>query len=118
MELQEPLFQRIARELEDQILSGKLPEGAATPSAHMLSKQYGVNPATAGKGLRLLGEQGVLSIRRGQGYYVVSGAQASVLERRRRQFEREGLRRFLEEGRRLGFTRKALIRMMKKEEDA
>ena len=55
MNSEKPIFIQIAEGLEDAILSGALDEGGQLPSITELSVQYTINPATALKGINLLG---------------------------------------------------------------
>ena len=49
-----PIFQQIAEQLEEAILSGAYPEESQVPSITEYSVQYRINPATALKGINLL----------------------------------------------------------------
>lgn len=84
-----PLFQQIAGSIEDQIVSGALPEGSAAPSTNALATFHRINPATAAKGMRLLQDEGILEKRRGLGLFVAVGARAKLLKRRQSSFEDE-----------------------------
>ena len=60
-----PIYEQIARKLEDAILKGLLEAGQQAPSTNELARVYQINPATAAKGLNRLVEEGVLYKRRG-----------------------------------------------------
>ena len=55
-----PIFQQIAEQLEEAILSGAYPEESQVPSITEYSVQYRINPATALKGINLLVDAGLL----------------------------------------------------------
>ncbi|WP_420113476.1 GntR family transcriptional regulator, partial [Pseudactinotalea sp.] len=59
------IFLQIAQSIEDAILDGSLAEETQAPSTNELAAFHRINPATAGKGLALLVEKGVLYKRRG-----------------------------------------------------
>ena len=48
-----PIFQQIAEQLEEAILSGAYPEESQVPSITEYSVQYRINPATALKGHKI-----------------------------------------------------------------
>ena len=62
-----PIFQQIAEQLEEAILSGAYPEESQVPSITEYSVQYRINPATALKGINLLVDAGLLYKKRGVG---------------------------------------------------
>jgi GntR family transcriptional regulator len=81
-----PLFQQIARQIENAVVEGSLAEDTQVPSANELAAFHRINPATAAKGINQLVADGVLYKKRGIGMFVASGAQERLRERRRQQF--------------------------------
>lgn len=80
------LFLQIAESVEDSIVEGALDEEAQAPSTNELAAFYRINPATAGKGIAMLVDKGVLYKRRGIGMFVAPGARARLLGERRSDF--------------------------------
>ena len=78
-----PIFQQIAEQLEEAILSGAYPEESQVPSITEYSVQYRINPATALKGINLLVDAGLLYKKRGVGMFVASGAREKLRQSRR-----------------------------------
>ena len=76
-----PIFQQIAEQLEEAILSGAYPEESQVPSITEYSVQYRINPATALKGINLLVDAGLLYKKRGVGMFVASGAREKLRHR-------------------------------------
>lgn len=103
------LYRRIAKTLEDGILSGAYRDGDPVPSTNQFARLYAINPATAARGVNELVEAGILYKKRGLGMYVCEGAQEKLLEARRKQFERETLKTFLQEAGRLNISRETLV---------
>ncbi|MBC3186548.1 GntR family transcriptional regulator [Corynebacterium sp. zg-331] len=103
-----PLFQQIARLIEDSIVEGTLEPGHRAPSTNELSAFHKINPATARKGLALLVESGVLVKRRGVGMFVTDHARAAIMERRRESFPGAYLAPMIDEALRLDLNRKQL----------
>lgn len=80
-----PVYLQIAEAIEDDIIYGKLKEGDASYSQLMIAKELNVNPATAGKGINVLVQKGILEKQRGLSMAVVKGALEMILLERRNQ---------------------------------
>ena len=78
-----PLFVQIAEQIADDILDGALVEGARVPSTNELATFHRINPATAGKGINVLVDSGVVEKKRGLGMFVAAGAQDQLPADRR-----------------------------------
>lgn len=113
------LYRRIAKTLEDGILSGAYRDSDPVPSTNQFARLYAINPATAARGVNELVEAGILYKKRGLGMYVCEGAREKLLEARRKQFERETLKTFLQEAGRLNISRETLVQWIEdyREED-
>lgn len=70
--------QRVKRELEMRILSGKFGESGQIPTTKRIAEDYGVGTTTAGSVLRSLVKDGTLSSKQGVGYYVVPFARPAL----------------------------------------
>jgi GntR family transcriptional regulator len=99
-----PIFQQIAERVENDILSGALEEEGQVPSTNEFALYYRINPATAGKGVNLLVEQGILYKRRGIGMFVAAGARERITARRREVFVLEYVDPMLAEASSLGIA--------------
>jgi len=99
-----PIFQQIAERVENDILSGALGEEGQVPSTNEFAMFYRINPATAGKGVNLLVEQGILYKRRGIGMFVAAGARERIMARRRELFVLEYIAPMLAEAASLGIA--------------
>ena len=56
----EPVYLKVYRSIEQDILTGKLIEGAALPIEYELSEQFGVTRSTVREGIRLLEKAGLV----------------------------------------------------------
>lgn len=74
------LFESVAEKLESLILSGELKPGEKLPSEHELARQFGVSRNVVREGLRSLIEQGLVTVRPGDGVYVQAPDQSVVVE--------------------------------------
>jgi len=108
-----PLFIQIAEKIEASILDGSLAEDEQAPSTNELAVFHRVNPATAGKGINLLVDRGILVKRRGLGTFVASGARQIVRGERVEQFAQHYLDPLLTEARAIGLDTQAVLAMIR-----
>ena len=106
------IYLQIGEMIETDILRGVLLEEEQAPSTNELARRFTINPATAGKGLNLLIEQGIHYKRRGIGMFVSPGAREKILNKRRAAFFEGRLRELLAEAGRLGITKDEMIKMI------
>jgi GntR family transcriptional regulator len=110
-----PIFLQIAEQIENDIVSGALAEEAQVPSTNEFAAFYRINPATAGKGVNLLVDEGILYKKRGIGMFVAEGSQARLVAERRDQFTAQFVRPLVEEAAKLGISTTQLADMITKE---
>lgn len=65
-----PVYFRLAEDIKQQVLSGKLKPGDVLPTEAQLCEQYGISRMTARQGLKLLAEEGLIESFRGKGSFV------------------------------------------------
>ena len=78
-----PIYIQVADAIEDDIVVGKLKEGDPVYSQLVLSRELGINPATAAKGINQLVGKGILEKQRGLSMTVAVGARERLLIQRR-----------------------------------
>jgi GntR family transcriptional regulator len=110
-----PIFVQIAEQIEDDIIDGVYPAEAQVPSTNEFAAFYRINPATAGKGVNLLVDEGVLYKKRGIGMFVSTGAREQLVAKRREAFRDEYLRPLLAEAAKLGIDPSQLAQMIQTE---
>lgn len=115
MDESRPIFLQVAEQIEGDIISGSLGEEAQVPSTNEFASFYRINPATAGKGVNLLVDEGILYKKRGIGMFVATGARARLVAKRREQFSAQFVRPLLEEAAQLGISSAQLTDMIKQE---
>lgn len=115
MDESRPIFLQIAEQIENDIISGALPEESQVPSTNEYAAFYRINPATAGKGVNVLVDSGVLYKKRGIGMFVSTGARAGIIAGRRSQFHTEYIQPLLSEAEKLGIDREQLADMIRKD---
>jgi GntR family transcriptional regulator len=115
MDESRPIFVQIAEAIENDILSGALPEETQVASTNEFAAFYRINPATAGKGVNLLVDEGILYKKRGIGMFVAEGSRAKLVDKRRDQFQTEYLEPLIAEAAKIGLTRSQLITMINRQ---
>ncbi|MEO8529022.1 MAG: GntR family transcriptional regulator [Pseudolysinimonas sp.] len=114
MDESKPIFQQIAERIENDIISGALPEESQVPSTNEFAAFLRINPATANKGVGLLVDSGLLYKKRGIGMFVARGAGDRLLAERRERFGDEYLAPLLAEARKLGIDERQLAALIQK----
>ena len=109
------IYLQIAESIENDILKGNIEEEAQVPSTNQMAVMYKINPATAGKGINLLVDRGILYKRRGIGMFVASGAKEKIIEERKEEFYEKHITALLEEARNLGIGTDEIVDMIRKE---
>lgn len=118
MDESRPIFLQIAEQIEGDIISGALEEETQVPSTNEFAAYFRINPATAGKGVNLLVDEGILYKKRGIGMFVAEGARAQLVAKRRDQFSTQYVRPLIEEAAKLGISAEQLADLIRKEQTA
>ena len=110
-----PIYQQIADQIKNDILSGALGEDEQVMSTNQYAAFYRINPATAAKGFHQLIDEGVLYKRRGLGVFVSPNARERLRGQRRERFFDEVVDPMVAEARILGVDLDDVIRRIKGE---
>ncbi|WP_234117371.1 GntR family transcriptional regulator [Clostridium hydrogenum] len=108
-----PIYLQVAEGIEDDILDGYIEEGAQVMSTNQFASVYGINPATAGKGINMLVDEEILFKKRGIGMFVRDGAKEQIKQKRRKLFFNEYVISMLKEAEKLDITKEEIIEMLK-----
>ena len=111
------IYMQIAEMIENEILLGYLKEDDQVPSTNDFARIYGINPATARKGLSILAEEEILYKKRGLGMFVSKEGRKLVLEKRQRAFFQETIPDLIAEAGRLEISMADLIREIETKEE-
>lgn len=115
------IFEQVADMVEDQILDNLLKAGDQSPSTTEFSNVYGINPATARKGLNILVDEGILYKKRGIGMFVTQDAKKIIINKRKDEYIKNILPDLIKNMTMLGVTKEELIieieKLYKKEQD-
>ena len=107
-----PIYVQLAQWLEDEILSGAVPPDERIYSQYQLAELFGINPATAAKGLNILADEGLVYKRRGLGMFVAPDARARIQQKRRTVTLHQLLAQLAAEARRLDIPDEELLRLL------
>ncbi|MCW2289514.1 GntR family transcriptional regulator [Leucobacter luti] len=113
-----PIFLQLADRLSDEILTGVYAEEEQVPSTNEFAAHLRINPATAGKGLNLLVDQGVLYKKRGIGMFVAPGARAQIAAGRHTAFVTDFVDPLIAEATRLGLSTDDIITLISEKGEA
>ena len=111
------IYEQIAQLIEDGILKGEYTENGQVPSTNELAHVFGINPATAAKGVNRLVDAGLLYKKRGIGMFVAAGAAAALHKQRREEFVTEEIRTLLREAKKLGLSKAELLALLAAQAD-
>lgn len=110
----EPIFVQIAQQIERLILNDELQEEKKIPSSTEIAENYKINPATVMKGFGILADKDIIYKKRGVGMFVKQGAKMSLLEERKKKFNKDYIIPLLEESDRLRIDIDTVIEMIRK----
>lgn len=104
-----PIYVQIADNICDRIIKGEFKPEERIPSVREWGAGIGVNPNTVARSYEILTDKGVISNRRGIGFFVESDATSIILENERKSFLESELPAFLQRAKLLGMDIKELI---------
>ena len=84
----EPIYQQIAAQFREQILTGKLKAGDALPSIRGLAQDLKISVITTMKAYEELSSEGLVTASKGKGYYVNAQNEQMLKEQHMRQLEK------------------------------
>ena len=105
---------QIAEWIENEILKGNFLEDEKVYSQYKLAEVFQINPATAAKGLTLLGKEDILYDRRGLGKFVSPEARVIIEQKRKDKTMRSLIESLIKEAAHLQLTEQELMVMIKK----
>ena len=110
-----PIYLQIADAIEDDILSGHLNPGENCYSQVVLARELSINPATAGKGIRLLVERGILEKVRGQAMVIRDDAVEKIKKRKVDESLSTMVKALVNEAKKLDIEESQLINKIREE---
>lgn len=86
---EKPVYVRLRETIADAILSGKYRDGDPLPSVRALAAEQQANPLTVAKAYQGFQDEGLVTVRRGVGLFVASGARTRLRDDERKRFIEE-----------------------------
>ncbi|QPC47611.1 GntR family transcriptional regulator [Mangrovibacillus cuniculi] len=108
-----PIFQQVYDYIVEIILREDLSEESQVPSTTQFATNFQINPATAGKGINQLVDQGILYKKRGVGMFVAPGAVELLKQQRKEKFYQDYVEPLVVEASRLGINKEQLVQLVK-----
>ncbi len=109
-----PIYLQLAEAIEDNILKGVFEEEEQIISTTEISLRFKINPATAGKGINILVDEGILYKKRGVGMFVSTGAKDKILSKRKEHFYESFIKTLMEEASKLNISKGEIIEMIER----
>lgn len=82
-----PIYQQIAEQLKEDIMSGRLKQGEYLPSIRGLAKDLKISVITTMKAYEQLAEEGLVTAVQGKGFYVNAQDSDMLMEQHLRKIE-------------------------------
>src|SRR5690606_10397266 len=109
-------YSQVAEQIENDIISGALPEDTQVPSTNEFAAFLRINPATAGKGINLLADEGILYKKRGIGMFVSPGARDRLVAARRDRSRSQYVTPLVAEAAKLGIPADQVAAMIRSDD--
>lgn len=106
------IYLQIAKMIEDNILRKIYLEEEQVPSTNEMARVFGINPATAAKGINMLTDKGILYKKRGIGMFVAQGADLQIKGERKAAFYEGFVKGLVKEANSLEISTQELIDMI------
>ena len=109
MSEERPVYLRLRDTIAAMILDGRVRDGDPLPSVRSLAADFGANPLTVAKAYQTFQEEGLVTVRRGVGMFVASGAAERLHSTERREFLENRWPGIVSHMRRLGLEPEDLV---------
>lgn len=107
-----PIYQQIAEQMKEEILSGKRKQGEYLPSIRVLARDLRISVITTMKAYEELELQGLVTAHQGKGYYVNAQDSEMLREQNMRKME-ESLLEAIKAAGIAGITEEELFKILK-----
>ena len=106
---EKPVYVRLREIIANGILSGKYRDGDPLPSVRALAAEEQANPLTVAKAYQGFQDEGLVTVKRGVGLFVATGARARLKDSERSRFLEEEWPQIRERMERLGIDAAELL---------
>jgi len=108
----QPIYEQIATQIKNLIISGELKEGDALPSMRLLAKELRISVITTKRAYEELEREGFITSVTGKGSFVAAKNVDLIREQQLREIE-EHMKKIVEKSIACGLTLDELIEMLK-----
>ena len=108
-----PIYTQIVNQVQTQVAGGILKPGDQLPTVRALAEELRVNFNTVARAYRILDEARIISTQQGRGTYITEIPPPQVTEKLRRESLQALTERYINEARRLEFSRDEVSEMIK-----
>ena len=110
-----PIYTQIVNQVQAQVVGGILRPGDQLPTVRALAEELRVNFNTVASAYRILDEARIISTQQGRGTYITEIPPPNVPERLRRETVETLTQRYINEARRLDFSRDEINKIMQEQ---
>ena len=114
---EKPIYIQLAEAIEDDILKGIYEEQQQIISTTEIAIHFKINPATAGKGINMLVDEGMIYKKRGVGMFVCAGAKEKIIAKRKDKFYNDYILKLLEEADKLRISKEEIMIMIERRKE-
>lgn len=86
MNSKQPVYLKLFETISHSILDGEFKDGDLLPSVRAFASAQGANPLTVAKAYQLFQDRGLVTVKRGVGLFVASGAAQKLRDMERKNF--------------------------------
>ncbi len=104
-----PVYLRLRDTIAAMILDGRVGDGDPLPSVRSLAADFGANPLTVAKAYQTFQEEGLVTVKRGVGMFVATGAAGRLRQSERKEFLENRWPGIVSHMRRLGLDTEDLV---------
>src|SRR5512134_4119480 len=110
-----PIYTQIVNQVQAQVAGGILKPGDQLPTVRSLAEELRVNFNTIARAYRILDEARIISTQQGRGTYITEIPPPNVTEKLRKESLQALTQRYVNEARRLDFSKSEISEMVKEQ---
>ena len=110
-----PIYTQIVNQVQAQVVGGVLKQGDQLPTVRALAEELRVNFNTVARAYRILDEARIISTQQGRGTYITEIPPPKVMEKLRKESLQALTERYINEARRLEFSKEEISEMIQEQ---
>ena len=109
-----PIYLQLKQEVEDAVLAGILKAEDMAPSIRNMAASYSINPLTVSKAISELESEGIITKKRGIGFFITATAQESIRRKRMSEYLENEVKSFVQKASQLGIRLSEIVELIQK----